>query len=129
MSAANGRSRSNAGLAMPRRVRLSREKGWRMPPNTMRVDRATRFGNPFRVTEDRTAAEAYMAFETWLTTPGCDAGMKERKARILMAMPELLGKDLACWCKPGEPCHADVLLRIANASINPQARRTDENSQ
>lgn len=28
---------------------------------------------------------------------------------------ELSGKNLACWCKPGEPCHADVLLEIANA--------------
>lgn len=27
---------------------------------------------------------------------------------------ELRGKDLACWCKPGAPCHADVLLEIAN---------------
>jgi hypothetical protein len=26
----------------------------------------------------------------------------------------LAGKDLACWCKPDEPCHADVLLEIAN---------------
>ncbi len=28
---------------------------------------------------------------------------------------ELRGKDLACWCKPDQPCHADVLLEIANA--------------
>lgn len=31
------------------------------------------------------------------------------------AVEQLRGKDLACWCKPGEPCHADVLLEIANA--------------
>jgi len=30
-------------------------------------------------------------------------------------VPELRGRDLACWCKPGAPCHADVLLEIANA--------------
>ena len=29
-------------------------------------------------------------------------------------LPELRGKNLACWCKPGSPCHADVLLEIAN---------------
>lgn len=29
---------------------------------------------------------------------------------------ELAGKDLACWCKPGHPCHADVLLEVANAA-------------
>lgn len=27
---------------------------------------------------------------------------------------ELAGHDLACWCKPGQPCHADVLLELAN---------------
>jgi hypothetical protein len=26
----------------------------------------------------------------------------------------LRGKNLACWCKLGEPCHADVLLELAN---------------
>ena len=28
---------------------------------------------------------------------------------------ELRGKDLACWCPLDKPCHADVLLEIANA--------------
>lgn len=28
---------------------------------------------------------------------------------------ELAGRDLACWCPPGEACHADVLLEVANA--------------
>lgn len=27
---------------------------------------------------------------------------------------ELRGRNLACWCPPGQPCHADVLLEIAN---------------
>lgn len=26
----------------------------------------------------------------------------------------LAGKNLACWCKPGDPCHADVLLALAS---------------
>jgi hypothetical protein len=30
------------------------------------------------------------------------------------ARRELAGRDLACWCPPGEPCHADVLLQVAN---------------
>lgn len=28
---------------------------------------------------------------------------------------ELAGKDLACWCPLDQPCHADVLLEIANS--------------
>jgi hypothetical protein len=27
---------------------------------------------------------------------------------------ELRGRDLYCFCKPGEPCHADVLIEVAN---------------
>jgi hypothetical protein len=27
---------------------------------------------------------------------------------------ELRGHDLACWCPEDEPCHADVLLEVAN---------------
>jgi hypothetical protein len=29
---------------------------------------------------------------------------------------ELAGKDLVCWCPLDEPCHADVLLQIANGA-------------
>jgi hypothetical protein len=28
---------------------------------------------------------------------------------------DLAGKDLACWCPLGQPCHADVLLELANS--------------
>lgn len=38
---------------------------------------------------------------------------RERK-RLLSYLQELNGKNLACWCKPGECCHADVLLDLAN---------------
>lgn len=32
----------------------------------------------------------------------------------LKDVPQLRGKNLSCWCKIGEPCHGDILLRIAN---------------
>jgi len=32
---------------------------------------------------------------------------------------DLAGKNLACWCKPGEPCHVDILLRLANPEVVP----------
>lgn len=32
---------------------------------------------------------------------------------------QLRGHDLACWCKPGAPCHADVLLELANRPLGP----------
>lgn len=49
--------------------------------------------------------------------------------RLMKANPwdveELRGKNLACWCKPGTPCHADVLLRLANDSDQRTGRADD----
>ena len=98
----------------PQRIQLSRRKGWKMPPNTVKVDRSTKFGNPFHVCEGRSAGEAVAAFVTWLSVDSCHANIPGRKARLLAALPELRGKNLACWCPLDKPCHADVLLEIAN---------------
>ncbi len=34
-------------------------------------------------------------------------------------LAELRGRDLACWCPLDQPCHADVLLELANAEVAP----------
>lgn len=34
---------------------------------------------------------------------------------------ELAGRDLCCWCHPGDPCHADILLAVANGWEVPDA--------
>lgn len=105
-------------LVGPRRIQRRRTKGWRMPPNTVSVCRPGKFGNPFAVTDERTQAEAVAAFRTWLTVDGCTAGLPERKQQILESLHELRGKNLACFCKEGTPCHADVLLELANERPN-----------
>ena len=112
----------------PMRIQLSRAKGWRMPPNTCVVTRATIFGNPFKISDARDAgykgddaalaAKVVRAFDKWLRGSAQDwMGPESDAARaaILARLPELRGKNLACFCKPGTPCHADVLLEIANA--------------
>lgn len=95
----------------PIRVQLSRTKGWRMPPNTIKVDRSTRWGNPYRENMflEFTASDAVEWFSKWMSG---DLGY--RSAGIPPDVNELRGKNLACWCKLGEPCHADVLLEVAN---------------
>lgn len=81
-----------------------------MPPNTVRVTRPGRWGNPFRIGDFgiRSNADAVQRYREWLD------------GRVVGPQPPnefaaLRGKNLACWCKPGEPCHADVLLEIANS--------------
>ncbi|WP_029554790.1 DUF4326 domain-containing protein [Xanthobacter sp. 91] len=112
----------------PRRIQLSRAKGWRMPENTVRVDRATVFGNPFKIEQCREAGfrgtdaeladRCAEAFRVWLGPHwrmNWDGPESEAARGALLArLPDLRGKSLACWCKPGAPCHADVLLDMAN---------------
>src|SRR4051812_46112620 len=90
----------------PRRVQLSRKKGWRMPAHTVKVDRTTAFGNPFPIDDGR--AQSIARFREWISsTP-------EGQALAARARSELRGVNLACWRPLDGPCHADVLLEIAN---------------
>ncbi len=100
----------------PRRIQRKRTKGWRMPPETVCVTRGTKWGNIFRVGQigvpDASTAVALYRREI-LTRGGSWQDLR-------FDLPELRGKNLACWCplvdKDGNrvPCHADVLLRLAN---------------
>jgi hypothetical protein len=93
---------------MLRRVQLKRLKGWKLPANTVSVTRGGKsprpFSNPFVV--------------RWLDgeiagTPGWPPPPTKEKIRA-----ELRGKNLACFCPLDQPCHADVLLKIANAETD-----------
>lgn len=89
---------------MPERIQRKRTKGWKMPENTVYVGRPTKWGNPY--------------------VPGMfgntreDAVRKYESSMSIMlkqdAAAELKGKNLACFCQLDKPCHADVLLKIAN---------------
>ena len=111
---------------MPDRVQLSRKKGWKMPANTVKVDRTTKWGNPFIVGEHGTRAECVQLFELMLLS-GLICASKdngaEQAAYLEMARrdrEQLRGKNLACWCPLTDshglkvPCHADILLDLAN---------------
>lgn len=128
------------------RIQLSRRKGWRMPPNTVSAARPGKLGNPFtmagcrdagfRGTDREIAARCVGAFDAWLTSiywrtnwqgPESEAA----RAAILAGLPDLRGRNLACWChlcdahrdgKPFDvecpdcaPCHVDVLGPLANS--------------
>lgn len=100
---------------LPPRIQLSRRKGWRMPEGAVKVDRSTIWGNPWRAGEPfyPTAADAVERFRAALTVPPLPHP-ESRMGIILARLPELRGKALACWCPLGAPCHADVLLELAN---------------
>ena len=107
-------------MRLPIRIQCQRTRGWRMPAHTKYVGRGSLYGNPYRVARTRreiddadpmivaTPEEAVERFREWLKTTREGHHVADSARRILW------GLDLACWCPPGQPCHADVLLEIAN---------------
>lgn len=118
--------------ARPVRLQLSRKAGFNLQAHSraingldaVNVARPSKRGNPFDwMIFGREGAVDY--FERWLSDK---LSPQERemlcfdlwdteeieRTRILTSFDELRGKNLACFCKAGEPCHADVLLEIAN---------------
>lgn len=91
------------------RIQRKRVKGWRMPPNTIYVGRPTKWGNPFPL-YNFTPEAAVHYYRDHLVD---DQHTHWRELRS--AFPELRGKNLACFCPLDQPCHADVLLEIANS--------------
>jgi hypothetical protein len=102
-----------ARAGMPQRVQLKRSAGWKMPPNTVKVDRTTRWGNPFTIAECGSVAIAVAQHGRWMrgeiAAPG---GVEPPTKETLRAA--LAGRNLACWCALNGPCHADLLLALAN---------------
>jgi Domain of unknown function (DUF4326) len=93
---------------VPERIRLSRARGWRKPENAVVVSRPTVWGNPYPVGDSaESRAEAVRHYEEDLLAGRLKVTVDDARSR-------LAGKDLACWCSLDGPCHAEVLLRIAN---------------
>jgi len=101
----------------PKRIQRRRVKGWRMPEGAIYVGRPTKWGNPFKVPtpseisgitreEAHDIAVKVYGWELMIEGPGFELAQAAKR--------ELRGHDLVCWCRLDEPCHADVLLRVAN---------------
>lgn len=114
-------------MSAPVRIQRKRAKGWRMPEGAVYVGRPTRWGNAWRVGSTGwtvrpgglinrdthpplTHAEAVESYRH--AEEAFAAGMTADERADWYA--PLRGRDLACWCPLDQPCHADVLLEIAN---------------
>lgn len=107
---------------MPERIQLSRRKGWRKPENTVVVARPTKWGNPYRIGED--SGFYAIPHNRWTAVAFFELDLRHgdgiwwesgyRHLTIDDVRAELAGKNLACWCPLDQPCHADVLLELAN---------------
>lgn len=134
-------------MTRPVRLQLKRTRGFRLQEVSLatnglparKVDRSTRFGNPFvcsphncnrnpcdccpgatRCCVDVFREYVESGIEGRPSRTGSlramldgDNGYLARNA-LVARLPELAGHNLACWCAPDAPCHADVLLDLAN---------------
>lgn len=115
----------------PQRMQLSRRAGFDLQQASQalnglparRISRPGPWGNPFTIDEmaqryglDRAAAQA-KAVELcglWLRG-GLDPALSPGPApSIDVIRAALAGHNLACWCRAGTPCHADILIDLAN---------------
>jgi hypothetical protein len=97
-------------LFHPARVQYSRARGWHKPPRTVLVSQGSRWGNPFLLGPDGTAnrERAVDEFREALFDGRLEITVEDVRR-------QLMGQNLACWCPLDRPCHADVLLEVANA--------------
>lgn len=121
---------------MPKRVQMTRNRPWRAEnPDAVVVARPGAFGNPFTLSDAAEAGfrdpreAAVSAFRDWLAGDPWACGVLDdqeaRRQAILSRLPELRGRDLACWCPPDQPCHADVLLDLANPAAPADLREQE----
>ncbi len=105
----------NMAKQSPIRLQLSRKKGFNLQEHSRAANgmecvncaRPSRWGNPYKVGEFGTAKVCVQQYKSELWT---------RDREEISA--ELSGKNLACWCSLDAPCHADVLLEIANTNVS-----------
>ena len=79
----------------------------------VRIDRSTRWGNPFRIGIDGDRDQVCDLHAEWIQT----------QPHLLAALHKLKGKRLGCWCKPRR-CHGDTLKKLIDAL--PESPVTEE---
>lgn len=122
-------------MTAPRRIQLSRRKGWRLPAGAVKVDRTTPWGNVVAVGSEMHVEGIDGHMYNFFVSPAIAVAIHrdivlERLKREPDHLDELRGLNLACWCKlcamhahgrrhgvlcsVCEPCHVDNLLELAN---------------
>jgi hypothetical protein len=108
-----------------RRIQRQRTKGWRMPSGAIYVGRPSPWGNPWPLAVYRRDYPDGDELD-WRRMAVSDyrnllLGRFDRledcppHPRINEIRKALRDRELVCWCPLDQPCHADVLLELANA--------------
>jgi Domain of unknown function (DUF4326) len=112
----------------PIRIQQKRTKDWKSPFGVIAVDRSTPWGNPYKAGihcdhQHAVDCHRYLVVTGRRAATAPDALGDERAYHdfVKANIHTLRGKSLMCWCSLDQPCHADVLLELANRPITPTA--------
>ena len=115
----------------PQRLVLSRRAGFDLQGTSLALNglpaqsvaRPGKWGNPFTIAEvmaelgldrDAAQAEAVDRHRRWVAGTLEPALSPGPPPDIALIRAELAGRNLACWCRAGTPCHANLLIDLAN---------------
>ncbi|MEU7787702.1 DUF4326 domain-containing protein [Amycolatopsis sp. NPDC049159] len=122
----------------PKRIQRKRTAGWRMPEGAVYVGRPSKWGNPIDLSDvgsqfpslddeqvarmvvrdfQALAARGELSFPNWQFVGGRRGPVAWTYPSVAEIRAELAGRDLACWCPLDQPCHAELLLEIANGGV------------
>lgn len=89
---------------MPRLLNLRH-----LPPGVpyVRIDRRTKWGNPFRIGVHGTRDEVIEKHREWIL----------EQPDLMSALEELRGQNLACWCHP-LLCHGRTLFSLLGETVD-----------
>ena len=109
-----------------KRIQRKRTPGFKLPKNTICVNRGTKFGNPFLVSY-LGVDEAIRRFTECLINPAIvytyfdeiEASIQYDRFKWMNEnIPKLSGYDyLACFCEEDKPCHGDVLIEFEKKTL------------
>ena len=119
-------------MSAAKRIQRKRTKGWRMPEGAVYVGRPSIWGNPYKAEtfarwSNLVRGNEFLGQSTdlsWATTAAVERFRKAvESGHGDVPWPSeirlgLHGQDLVCWCPLDQPCHADVLLEIANGGAS-----------
>jgi Domain of unknown function (DUF4326) len=110
----------------PKRIQLKRTKGFNLQKvsqqlnelEAVKVARPTKFGNPYIVNDDGFSQDHDIPIYELITVENAVELFQDYLIEKLKTeqnfLVELSGKNLACFCRLDQPCHADILLDYAN---------------
>jgi hypothetical protein len=106
-----------APLRRPQRVQRTRDA--KSSPDVIDVGPGTKWANPIKKQDVDALVSSEPDIAAAVQAHGWKAGAvilyRDHLLEANLDPTELQGKDLSCTCKLTDPCHADLLIELANA--------------